>query len=380
MDLSVINSSPLLVQQTNINPGVSNESEESAKSSGNNSNQVERAFVHPLRNIHSSTMNRYQVSASLRERRHSLNSSRLPHVLLHQLRVINDVAIDAESNNNRMLRFQDRLECSLPIESVSHDTPYQGNLFIMDWLLHTFETPAKVKFDRIFKLLIEGIQKEGEMHGDGNLHKLFDILWQVEQNASSLSETKRMTLLREACVYMYTEASFLYRETNEALRVNDKSKLETLGPFCFLLYDYIGRNSSENVSKLHRLRQTLHFKKKNALIVYRGDIVSAQKLQEYREAAGNKKKCFKWSCFVSTSTDIDKALKFGKNVLYEMDLGRDRWNDQFANTSHLSVFETENETLLRPGVRFCVDIFEENWGTDRALVRIHILPSYVQRV
>ncbi|CAF3330557.1 unnamed protein product [Rotaria socialis] len=379
MDLSVINSSPLSVQPTIVSPVVSNESEELATSPGNNSNQVERAAVHRRRNTHNRAMNRYEVSSSRGENWHSWNSLRLPYIL-HQLRVINEVTIDAESNNNRMLRFQDRLDCSLPTESVSNDTPYHGNIFIMDWLLQTFKTPAKVTFDRIFKLLIEGIQKEGEMHGDPNLHNLFDILWHIEQNASSLSETKRMALLREGCIYMYTEASFLYRKTNEALRVNDKLKLKTLGPFCFLLYDYIGRNSSDNVSKLDRLRQTLHFKKKNPLIVYRGDIVLAQKLKEYREAAGNDKKCFKWSCFVSTSADIDKALKFGKNVLYEMDLGRYRWNDQFANISHLSVFETENETLLQPGVRFCIDTFEENWRADRALVRIHILPSYVQKV
>ncbi|CAF1159147.1 unnamed protein product [Rotaria sp. Silwood1] len=116
------------------------------------------------------------------------------------------------------------------------------------------------------------------------------------------------------------------------------------------------------------------------MVVYRGDKVSAKKLDEYRQAAGNKKKCFKWLCFVSTSTNVNMASKFIKNVLYEIDLGRYRWNDQFADISSISVFETEDEILLRPGVRFCVDKVERQSTTARELVFIHVLPSYISTV
>ncbi|CAF3101005.1 unnamed protein product [Rotaria sp. Silwood2] len=113
------------------------------------------------------------------------------------------------------------------------------------------------------------------------------------------------------------------------------------------------------------------------MIVYRGDTITKEKLDDYCQAAGNINRYFKWLCFVSTSIDKDIAEIFGTNVIYKIDLGRYEWNDQFVDISNLSNYPSEKEILLRPGVRFRVDQVDIDENTSRAYVHIHVLPSYI---
>ncbi|CAF3677388.1 unnamed protein product [Rotaria sp. Silwood1] len=377
MDLSSTTTSPIWICQTNTNPFDPNEPQEWTDYPADISKQIECAYQSGFPEIHFQTG--YRIDFKHKLQINSIDSSQ-QRPIRRECGVNDQAIVTTKSNHDEVSRLEDRLDLPLESDNVIEDTHYQGSRFIMDWLVTVFQSPSNVTFNRIFNLLTEGIQKEGQMHGEPRLREIIERLRQVADDPSTCSDSKRMKILREVCITLYTENTFLYRKINEVLRSNNLTKMETMGPYCFLVYDYIGRKSTDNVSKLHRLCQTLHLKRRNKTIVYRGDTVSSKKLDEYRQAVGNKKKCFKWLCFVSTSTDINVASSFGKNVLYEIDLGRYRWTDQFADISSLSIFQKEDEILLRPGVRFCIDKVERQSTTARELVFIHILPSYISTV
>ncbi|CAF3138051.1 unnamed protein product [Rotaria sp. Silwood2] len=377
MDSSLETSIPIGACQTNANPFDPNEPEEWTDYPADISHRIECAYQRGICEI--SIRTGYRIDFAHERQIHNIDSFR-QRPIRRRCQVYNKPILNTEYNHDEVSSMNNRLDFPLESDNVSEDTHYQGSRFIVDWLVTEFKSLSNVTFNRILNLLIKGIEIEGNIQEEPRLQEIIERLWEVADNNSIGSNSEHMKTLREVCITLYTEPTFLYRKINETLRDNDRTKRETLGPYCFLLYDYIGRHPTDNVSKLHRLCQTLHLKKKKPMVVYRGDMVSTKKLDEYHQAAGNEKKCFKWSCFVSTSTDINVASEFAKNVLYEIDLGRYRWNDQFANISNLSVFPEENEILLRPGVRFCVDKVETHSTIACELVFVHVLPSYISTV
>jgi hypothetical protein len=154
----------------------------------------------------------------------------------------------------------------------------------------------------------------------------------------------------------------------------------TLGPFCYLVYNHIGSRFTDHMSIRHRLRQLIHPTESRSMIVYRGDHVTREKIEEYRQAAGQKDKYFKWLPFVSTSLDIEVAEKFGRNILYIIELRRYTSNDQFVSLEKNSYHKDEVEILLRPGVRFRVDKVKFDEETGRERVYIRIVSSYVSNL
>jgi hypothetical protein len=56
-------------------------------------------------------------------------------------------------------------------------------------------------------------------------------------------------------VKQYTEPDFLFRIVNEALRDNNRDKLETIGPFAYLVFNFIGRRTHIDQSLRFRLHQ-----------------------------------------------------------------------------------------------------------------------------
>jgi hypothetical protein len=209
------------------------------------------------------------------------------------------------------------------------------------------------------------------------LCEIVDTLNKVRNETLTKCEKKRMQQLQDCCVALYTKDCYVYRVLNTALRDDDRTKLNTLGPFCYLIYNYIGRHLSDHLSIRHRLRQTLHRTESQSMIVYRGDYVSHEIIEEYRQAAGDNSKYFKWLPFVSTSLDREVAESFGCNVLYIVELQRYLSNDQFANLMRNTYYKSEEEILLRSGVRFRVHTVKFDDVTGRHLIHIKIVPSYI---
>ncbi|CAF5118411.1 unnamed protein product, partial [Rotaria sp. Silwood1] len=112
------------------------------------------------------------------------------------------------------------------------------------------------------------------------------------------------------------------------------------------------------------------------MTLYRGDRNSDNAVEEYRRAAGDCSKQFKWLPFVSTSYDRAVAEKFAVDVLYVIEMRSYSSNeDQFTDLTTLSNYSDEKEVLLLPGVQFQVNKLEFDNENGLHLVYIKINSS-----
>ncbi|CAF3406686.1 unnamed protein product [Rotaria sp. Silwood2] len=264
--------------------------------------------------------------------------------------------------------------------STTVDTTYHGSKFIRDWFLAFTNGKLDVAFDVIFPALINGLKHEGRNEPENTIKGIICALNLVRDETTKDKESKKMKKLEHCCAKLYTKQCFLYRVVNTALRDDDRTKLDTLGPYCYLVYNCVGRHTNGDLSIRRRLLQILHPTESQSMIVYRGDHVSREKIEEYRQAAERKDKCFKWLPFVSTSLDRDVAERFGSNVLYIIELRRYLSNDLFAYLNKNTYIESEEEILLRPGARFRVIKVQFDDISGRRLIYIKIIPSYVSNL
>lgn len=256
------------------------------------------------------------------------------------------------------------------------DCKYFGSKFIADWLLSFAEGDLKVKFESIFTALIDGIRIEG-CSSKVPIDTMEWLIAQLEHASDIIrnkNDVKRMKTLSKCCAKLYTKNCFLFRLVNITLRDDDRTKLSTLGPYCYLVYNYTCQRAKLPSSiRRRRLLQT----HTPPLLVYRGDFVSNQRLSEYKQAAKQRNKYFKWLSFVSTSCQRDVGESFATNVLYEIELKGATSNDQFVDLRHNSFLPDEEEVLLRPGVRFYVENVTRDSEKNLHVVRIKIVPSYI---
>lgn len=131
---------------------------------------------------------------------------------------------------------------------------------------------------------------------------------------------------------LYSLETFLYKLVNSTLRNNDRSKANTLGPFCYLLQLY--SQSTEHLFDM---------------ILYRGMSLTDEMIEDYKKAVGTK---IQWLAFTSTSKVRAVAELYG-NTLFIIRLvpivpiG--------ANLSSVSYFPAELEVLLPAGQVFLVE-------------------------
>ncbi|CAF3390974.1 unnamed protein product [Rotaria socialis] len=143
--------------------------------------------------------------------------------------------------------------------------------------------------------------------------------------------------LQDCCAKLYTKQCFLFPIVNTTLRDDDRTKLETVDSYCYLVYNYIGRRIKEGHSIRRRLLEIVDPAESQSLTVYRGDTVYHEEIEKYRQAIGHRDVYFKWLLFVSTSLDRDVAKTCGQNVLYIIELRRYLSNVQFTylNKTHI---------------------------------------------
>lgn len=291
--------------------------------------------------------------------------------------ILNDPNTERDNGRGKRLSFplNSATNCS-----TSEDTNYHGSSFITDWLLKFTKGKLNVTFDSIFPVLVQGLKHEGQSAVAQEIEYIINELNNIEIRTRRKKEEKKMDELKVCCVKLYTQECYIFRVVNTALRDNDRSKLDTLGPYCYLVYNYIGRDAN-NGSIYHRFQQALGLIKSQPMFVYRGDYISSELLEKYRHASSeNNIKYFKWLPFVSTSLNRKIAEKFAYNVVYIIELQRHSTNDQFAGLSTLSAYQEEEEIILRPGVRFLVAKVQFDDLTKRYLVYTRIIPSYVSNL
>jgi hypothetical protein len=360
--------------QTNFDPFNPNEPAEWTDFELDISNHIELAYQSGISEIVISTG--YRIDLTRQIQIHCLYSTR-QRPIRRCTYPEDDSVSPIEREVSQKTRLQERYGFSLESESTVIDTHYRGSPFIMNWLAKVSENTLIIKYDQILKLLIQGIRKETQKYPEITSEALIRNLYKIGTDISCHKRSKQMKILRKKCVQLYTDENFLYRITNQTLRDNDVTKIDTLGPFCFLIYDFIGRQQNRNVHILHNLRRFLSKSQYKPIKVYRGDNVSEEKLEQYRQAIGDSKRCFKWLCFVSASMNMDVAKQFTKNILYEIDLDRYASNDQYATIMHISTYPGEEEVLLRPGVRFRIDQIRTSTDTNFVHTHIHVLPSFI---
>ncbi|CAF3644118.1 unnamed protein product [Rotaria socialis] len=206
---------------------------------------------------------------------------------------------------------------------------------VNDWEKRKYEIVEKAKL---------GILHEGQLVG-----KQCEAKWIVEQLEKVKDKTKKD--IGECCVYIYTLESFLYKILNHAMRlIGDidheniwQSKIETLGPFAFLLYYYL---SYENLT--HRTNTT----------VYRGAQLTDEMIAAYQHVARSKDPRRSFQAFTSCSRNRAKAEQFG-NALFVLNAeNRISYRTLNMDISALSTYPDEEEILIRPGRSFKIERVE----------------------
>jgi len=271
-----------------------------------------------------------------------------------------DLPSDTRTRERNIKRFQ----CSATaVRTFNVDTEFRGCDFVVDW--YKWITNGTLKIDKsiIVDLAIEGILTEAKLYPDNG--KAIEDADRFVKELHRFQRIKELSIIQEVCVKLYTEDSFLYRIINETLRDNNRTKFETLGPFCYLLYNYVG-NSKNNHGKLPE-----------KIVLYRGEPLTQEVIEEYKSTVGSNT-IWRWTQFVSTSKQRSVAEKFSNgNSLYIIEMKKRSASDQGVCISALSAFTIEDEVLLRPGIRFKITKIEEEEGSKRHLFYIDIIPSYM---
>ncbi|CAF2093101.1 unnamed protein product, partial [Rotaria magnacalcarata] len=176
-------------------------------------------------------------------------------------------------------------------------------------------------------------------------------LLQEDFDAQSMAKDLRSCIDNEeifACAArLYSNESFLYKLLNSTLRNNDITKLETLGPFCYLLNWHLVRNNCGEES-----------------LLFRGMDLTDDIIDEYRQAIG---KIIVWSAYTSTTKDPRVAEMFANNTIVIITAKRDNHLYR-SDISSLSRFPDEQEVLMDSQYKFHVDKIERDSVNKKCII------------
>lgn len=215
-----------------------------------------------------------------------------------------------------------------------HNTGVSMSPFIEEWIRRN---PLYRYAKEMIEQLACGIEREGAIAGQSENAEYFAR--QIRLRRDDPQED-----IAKYCVNLYTKDSFLYPLINATLRKNDMSKVDTLGPFCWLMESYIS-----TPVRGYRGEKT----------VFRGMNLNTEDLEKYKGCIGE---VHTWSSFSSTTRSRNVAENFGEiNVLFVINF--DRGTFQFypgRNIADVSDFEEEEEVLLQPGADFRIEAVEKH--------------------
>jgi hypothetical protein len=161
------------------------------------------------------------------------------------------------------------------------------------------------------------------------LNKDFDAQRILERLRSCKDERE----ILECAVWLYTRDSFLYRLVNSTLRNDDLTKVDTLGPFCYLLREHLFYAD----------------KSKEKLTVYRGCTLTDEMVDEYKQAVG---KWIQWPAFTSASKSLLMAEIYAGNALFIMKIVSSYYTRDISSFSN---FPEEEEVLMSAHLHFKID-------------------------
>ncbi|CAF3464129.1 unnamed protein product [Rotaria sp. Silwood1] len=229
------------------------------------------------------------------------------------------------SNNENILSYYRREPFNFvqPIEySIKNDSPYHGSTFITDWLIMFTKATLKIQLSQLIDALINKLSIEGKLAGyPKDTQNLIEEI--------QLIKKKCIENLQECCARLYIKSCFLFKIVNKTLHDNDHTKLTTLGPFCYLIFNYIGGQQNGYLSVRKQIQLFIKSKKQYRFItVYRGEKLSSKEIDKYKQVVG-KDFSYKWSSFISTS----KSCKVAEI-------------DQYVDLSPIAYVTEEEEEIL----------------------------------
>lgn len=207
--------------------------------------------------------------------------------------------------------------------------------FLRAWLETVAGKQALLDFSSAIDSCANGILQEAVISRSDSQA---EANWMIQQLRKY--KTKPRPEISEFCIHLYTRESFLYRALNQALRDSDHSKLDTLGPLCFLIRSYTHGN--------------------NGFVgtVYRGVDLKPEMIASYKQAKGLSRT---WPSFISTSKSRKLAEVYG-NTLFIITIVNIKYCSPVHayDVSNISQFPEEEEVLLPAGITFRVIKVEEN--------------------
>ena len=235
------------------------------------------------------------------------------------------------SSHRQRYSCEYRFSSSLPLTSIESSSSCHSFDSWCPFLSAWFKSPsgrrASLDFSRCLEACAQGIIKEATSQQN---HSMAEAVYMAEKIRQCSSKTR--IEVAQLCIGFYTRDSFLYRTLNKALREKDLSKLETLGPVCYLVTNY-SRVSRDYIGT-----------------VYRGMHLSSNEIQAYRQAVGQWKT---WISFASTSKDLRVAKAFKGNTLFVIEITETTATSARAyDIAHLSRFPDEDEVLVLVGIAF----------------------------
>ncbi|CAF1389247.1 unnamed protein product, partial [Didymodactylos carnosus] len=234
---------------------------------------------------------------------------------------------------------QERYSGALSVKPFNEWT-YGGYWFIKQW---KDKQQSDIDDSEIAEKAADGILIEGNRQQKAIEAKpLADKLRQIA--------SKDKLSIYQCALQLYTMETFLYKLVNKTLRENDRTKTDTLGPYCYLVY-YSWYMTNDKTSDK----------------VYRALELDALMIDHYKTAIGQKK-C--WFGFTSTSKDPKIAQQFG-NTLIIVDMS-------FVSGLDLSPhsdFPREQEVLLPAGTKFQIEKVEYIQEETKHRIHVKLLPQ-----
>ena len=144
-----------------------------------------------------------------------------------------EVAVESMASRSDSARRGDDRFSATP--QLSNETPFgdgrwNGSKFVFEWQMQCPNLKT-LSYGEILRQAIDGLHGEGMKCGADK-----EAEWIVKYLTPFT--TGSFDQIGRACVRLYTMDTFVYPLLNKTLRDNDLSKVETLGPFCYLLFQF----------------------------------------------------------------------------------------------------------------------------------------------
>ena len=232
------------------------------------------------------------------------------------------------SHQDECLREQRFYTTSLLTSKSTYGNALAWCPFLAKWLESSAGRKSILDFSSSIDACIDGILEEAKKDDSDSET---EANWMAEQLRACKIKPRRE--VSKTCIHLYTRESFLYHVLNTALRDGDHSKVDTLGPLCFLIRDH-SRTCKDFTGT-----------------VYRGMQLSPTEIQMYRKAIGS---WHTWPSYSSTSKNRNMA-DFRGNTLFIIQIVQMNFTLPRAfDISKFSQFPCEEEVLLPAGTSFQV--------------------------